>query len=117
MRRVERARAVDANYRSCLAFFRVCTRASVLSTPTYISASICPETAASSKKRVPVVLLAADTRTSHRTEHRSEVQRVWMADHGRACLLWARRADLAECRFHLVDHKLPACCVAKHRVT
>src|SRR5258708_10562138 len=38
--------------------------------------------------------------------HRSEVQRTWMTDHGRACLLWPRRADLAECRFHLVDHEI-----------
>src|SRR5262245_26489436 len=117
MRRAKRARAVDANDRSCLAFFRVYTRASVLSTPTHLSASICPETAASSKKRVPVVLLAADTRTSHRAEHKSEVQRTWMADHGRACLLWPRRADLAECRFHLVDQELSACHMTEHRVT
>src|SRR6201993_3716728 len=106
MRRVERARAVDANYRACVAFFWVYTRASGLSTPTYLSASICPETAASSKKRVPVLLSAAATRTGHRAEYRSEVQRTWMADHGRACLLWPQRADLAECRFHLVDHEI-----------
>src|SRR6516225_1610934 len=106
MRRVAHARTVDANHRSWLAFFRVYTRASVLSTPTYLSASICPETAASSKKRVPVVLLAADARTSHRAQQSSEVQRTWMADHGRACLLGPRRADLAECRFHLVDHEI-----------
>src|SRR5262252_1904391 len=53
MRRVERARAVDANYRSCLAFFRVYTRASVPSTPTRIAGSICPETPEWSKDGRP----------------------------------------------------------------
>src|SRR5262249_22208130 len=115
MRRVARARAVDANDRSCLAFFRVYTRASVVSTPTYISASICPETAASSKKRVPV--LAADTRRSHRADHRSEVQRTWMADHRRTCLRWPRRADLAEGRFHLVDHEISDRQITSHCVS
>src|SRR6516165_8725386 len=51
---VERAWAVDANYRSCLAFFRVLhTRASVPSTPTRIAGSICPETPEWSKDGRP----------------------------------------------------------------
>src|SRR6516165_3497897 len=87
MRRVARARTVDANDRSWPAFFRVYTRASVLSTPTYLSASICPETAASLKKRVPVIWLAADTRTSHRAEHRDQKCSApgWRITAERAC--------------------------------
>src|SRR5262249_29660097 len=103
MRRAERARAVDANDRSCLAFFWVYTRASVLSTPTYISASICPETAASSKKRVPVVLLAADTRTH--------------LDGGSRPRVLALAASRRSGRFHLVDHELSARRMAERRVT
>src|SRR5215510_13636102 len=56
--------------------------------------------------RVERILLAADSRTSHCAERRSEVQRTWMADHHRACLLRPRCADLAERRFHLVDHEI-----------
>src|SRR5262245_3611739 len=51
-------------------------------------------------------LLAVDPRRSQRAERRSEVQRTRMADHRRACLRWAQRTDLAECRFHLVDHEI-----------
>src|SRR5262249_29849537 len=51
-------------------------------------------------------LLAADPRRSQRAERRSEVQRTRMADHRRACLRWAQRTDLAERRFHLVDHEI-----------
>jgi hypothetical protein len=39
-----------------------------------------------------------------------------MADHHRASLRWAQRTDLAECRFHLVDHELPSRQIASHRV-
>src|SRR5262249_31017845 len=39
-------------------------------------------------------------------------QRTRMADHHRACLRWAQRTDLAECRFHLVDHELLTCHIA-----
>src|SRR6516162_3149907 len=52
-----------------------------------------------------------------RATESSEVQRTWMADHGRARLLGPRRADLAECRFHLVDHELSAWHMTEHRVT
>jgi hypothetical protein len=40
-----------------------------------------------------------------------------MANRGRACLFWPRRADLAECRFHLVDHELLDRNIAEHYVT
>jgi hypothetical protein len=40
-----------------------------------------------------------------------------MADHHRARLRWAQRTDLAECRFHLVDHELLDGNIAERRVT
>src|SRR6516225_6130969 len=106
MRRVERTRAVDANYRSCVAFFPG-LHAGLCSFNAHVPLRFnMSRNYGIVKKRVPVVLLAAATRTSRRAEPRSELQRTWMADHGRACLLWPRRADLAECRFHLVDHEI-----------
>jgi hypothetical protein len=40
-----------------------------------------------------------------------------MADRHRARLRRPQRADLTECRFHLVDHELLACNIASPRVS
>lgn len=61
--------------------------------------------------------LAADPDTRQYLQRRSEVQRTRMPDRGRPRLRRPQRADLAKRGFHFVDHELPACNKAEHRVT